>query len=222
MAIFHFRYSKRAKAQDKLVLTQGIRFVQPPKTAPENLQSPIEKPAQLPTGKTSAHLFHCPPDTAGTAKLKQRQHLKTTETVKSTPSVDTSESAPFISQPRVLAPTPKSGQVIPSQSQLLTFIIGEEVFQIPQGSDIHPPSSVPYTTQRYRKRKSDQEKAGVFKRKYEKKTNIKRCKQCGEIRQPPAHEQYFGNWYCSNTATCTYAEWKEQQKEKGYGKKKLS
>ena len=49
---------------------------------------------------------------------------------------------------------------------------------------------------------------------------MKRCKQCGEERQPPVHEQYFGNWYCSNTAGCTYQEWKEQQMEKGYGRKK--
>ncbi|KAF3851508.1 hypothetical protein F7725_013280 [Dissostichus mawsoni] len=62
-------------------------------------------------------------------------------------------------------------------------------------------SNVPYTTQQYRKRKEEREQSGSGKRKYVKKTDAIICKNCNKDRKPPAHLQYFGNWYCKESET---------------------
>ena len=104
------RYSKRGKLQDKLVLNQGIRFVQPSPTATVKLPSAVEKPVQLPTGKTDAHQFHSPPDTAGTVKLKQRKTISAT--VEPSTSLIIPPSTPVVLPRVVLAPAP---EVVPAQ-----------------------------------------------------------------------------------------------------------
>ncbi|KAH3712187.1 hypothetical protein DPMN_041979 [Dreissena polymorpha] len=79
-------------------------------------------------------------------------------------------------------------------------------------------SNIPYTTQRYRKRKLEMEKEGITKRKYDRK-KVPVCKQCGQDRIPPDHVQYFMNWFCRSTATQSFEDWKTEIMKKGYGKK---
>ena len=106
------------------MLNQGIRFEKQCPTATVQLPSAVEKPTQLATGNTDAHQFHCPPDTAGTVKLKPR---------KSTPAVSTHvvcASTPAMSHSiTVCAPTPVTTQSItvlapaPATNQNFTVIL---------------------------------------------------------------------------------------------------
>ncbi|KAF3842461.1 hypothetical protein F7725_024412 [Dissostichus mawsoni] len=34
------------------------------------------------------------------------------------------------------------------------------------------------------------------------------CKKCNKDRKPPAHLQYFGNWYCKESETQSHEEWR--------------
>lgn len=69
------------------MLTQGVRFVQPPKTTSEGIPPPLEKPPQLTTGSAEPHAFTCPTNTAGTARMKGQKRKpaqRTTVTSQST------------------------------------------------------------------------------------------------------------------------------------------
>ncbi|KAH3848161.1 hypothetical protein DPMN_090518 [Dreissena polymorpha] len=79
---------------------------------------------------------------------------------------------------------------------------------------------VPYTTQQYRKRKIKQQQLGVHTRKYTKKSDKIMCKKCVQERTSAIHRQYFGNWYCSTTATTSFEAWKELLMDRGYGRRK--
>ncbi|AWO96044.1 Hypothetical protein SMAX5B_006830 [Scophthalmus maximus] len=98
-------------------------------------------------------------------------------------------------------------------------------FNLPLPSAI-PPSTVtqtqavPYITQQYRQRRQESERTGTFKRKYERKTDVILCKKCLRERKPPSHLQYFGNWYCEESETQTYVEWRTGLEKLGFGKKK--
>ena len=46
---------------DKLVVTQGERFVEPPKTTILGIPATIDKPTRLPTGKTEPHFLQVQP-----------------------------------------------------------------------------------------------------------------------------------------------------------------
>lgn len=66
----------------------------------------------------------------------------------------------------------------------------------------------------------ERESAGIYSRKYVKKTDVVLCKHCLKDRRLPGHQQYFGNWYCEETATVPLSEWRQQLVAKGYGKRK--
>ena len=53
----------------KLVVIQGVRFV--------HLPAAVDKPAQLPTGRTELHSFPLPTNTAGLAGFKGQKKKKT-------------------------------------------------------------------------------------------------------------------------------------------------
>jgi hypothetical protein len=78
---------------------------------------------------------------------------------------------------------------------------------------------VPYTTQRYRKRKAEEELVGRHRRKYIKVKPYKNCARCGGIIEKPSHRNYFGNSFCAINDG-NYEEWKEQFRDKNYGRKK--
>lgn len=83
-----------------------------------------------------------------------------------------------------------------------------------------PKPSVPYTTEYYRKKKQEREQMGLKSRKYVRKTEVILCKKCNKERKPPSHLQYFGNWYCEETATEPFTEWRAALQTRGYGKKR--
>lgn len=87
-----------------------------------------------------------------------------------------------------------------------------------------PPASstpVPASTLSYRKRKELEEKTGVVPtKKYKPRVGASQCSKCQADRtSATGHRQYFGNWFCPNTATETYEEWRARLAEKNYRKK---
>ncbi|KAI9545072.1 hypothetical protein NQZ68_039591 [Dissostichus eleginoides] len=50
-------------------------------------------------------------------------------------------------------------------------------------------------------------------------SNLDQAK-CNKDRKPPAHLQYFGNWYCQESETQSYEEWRAVLEQRGYGGKK--
>ena len=74
------------------------------------------------------------------------------------------------------------------------------------------------TTQSYRKRKV----SAVPLKKYRPRTGASQCSKCQKDRtSATGHHQYFGNWFCPQTATETYEAWRARpQTEKQYKKKK--
>ena len=249
--VLFYRHTRRGKMLDKLVVSQGIRFDRPPQTATESLPPAVDRPTQLPSGKTEQpHTFPCPTNTAGTAKIKERRRTGPPSASPSNPESEIhviatnvpSQSARMEKQPNPthtpgIPPSPQSTPVeippipilpvSPAPSvplQTFTVTIDGQSYQLTQSSQPAVSSlcpadcTVPYTTQRYRKRKLDQEKAGIFKRKYTRKKEPS-CKFCGQARTEPTHRQYFMNWWCAATATCTFDDWKAEMLKKGYGKK---
>ena len=297
---------------DKLVVTQGVRFVQPPRTTSQGIPAAVDKPAQLPTGRTEPHSYPLPTNTAGSARFKgqkrkdsRRSQVVTTQSTQVQPTVSphapalTPQSTPpivvplsthSITAPRSLstqplivpqltypliasqstysmtasqpcpffAPqysaivmNPQSSCYIPAQQSthagpaqqsampvrttplaplpLLTVNTDGQSNQLTQASQTHQmsmpsstvPSAVPYTTQWYRKRKLENEKQGIVKRKYDRQ-KTPTCKHCGQDRIPPSHVQYFMNWFCGATFTMTFEEWKDILIKKGYGRKPKS
>ena len=92
------------------MVTQGVRFVQPSKTTSLGIPAAVDKPAQLPSGRTEPHIFPCPTNTAGLARLKgqkrkssNRSQVVITESTPAQPTV--SSNAPESAYPLT---TPKS------------------------------------------------------------------------------------------------------------------
>ena len=79
-----------------------------------------------------------------------------------------------------------------------------------------PAVPIPASTQSYRKRKVSALK------KYRPRTGASQCSKCQKDRtSATGHHQYFGNWFCPQTATETYEAWRARpQTEKQYKKKK--
>lgn len=68
----------------------------------------------------------------------------------------------------------------------------------------------PYSTKHYRKRKLEQEHAGMFKRAYTRTATVKLCRRCGQDKASGGHRQYYGNIYCPTSCDKSYEEWLEQ------------
>ncbi|XP_057686294.1 uncharacterized protein LOC130912315 isoform X2 [Corythoichthys intestinalis] len=79
--------------------------------------------------------------------------------------------------------------------------------------------SLPTATFYYRKRKREREIAGIFSRKYVRKSEVIHCKACKKDRKSDGHHHHYGNWYCQETASQTLDEWREAMAAKGYGRK---
>jgi len=276
-----FRHTKYGLKLDELVLKQGVRFETPPQTISRGIPAAVDKPAELPTGRTEPHVFPCPTNTAGSAKMKgqRKKSSKSSQVVTSaqpTATVNAPESSSLVaaqstSRPSVCHSTctitasqssssvaaPLSSATVsscqntfnlPAQQstpagpvqqpavpfmatptaplQMMSVNIDGQLYQLTQTSQAREmsvpstavPSNVPYTTQRYRKRKHEKEQEGIFKRKYDRK-KTPTCKKCGQDRIPPTHIQYFMNWFCGVTATTSLEDWKQELSKKGYGRK---
>ncbi|KAK1887486.1 Platelet glycoprotein Ib alpha chain [Dissostichus eleginoides] len=121
----------------------------------------------------------------------------------------------FVLPPNTAVPEPS--QVVPGSSQMMLLNM-----PLPSATQAltSSQSNVPYTTQQYRKRKEEREQSGTGKRKYVKKTDAILCKKYNKDRKPPAHLQYFGNWYCQESETQSYEDWRAVLEQRGYGEKK--
>jgi len=217
--LFFLRYNRRGKSQERKVLSQGIRFPELQITAQQSIAPPLSKPSSLPTGSVKdPYQFPSPPNTAGTAKIKRRRVSK------------------LPVEPRRVSPTQTTGTLIPPLPTLyvgphnIPLFMGAPLPQQSSQTALQYPSqlstsfgqgtSVPYTTQRYRRRKMEQEQEGIVQRKYVRKTDVVVCNKCKKDRKPPSHRQYFGNWFCQDSSPVTFDEWKHEMVARGYGKKK--
>lgn len=221
------RFSKRDKSQDRGVVKQGIPAPDAPMAAPEKLPAALQKgPTLFPVSLAEPHIFILPRNTAGEAKLKGRSQP---------PAI--SQAPPSHQRLPVIAPAiPVSLPVIlphvqfptvvntsstgPGTSQVMFFNIPLPSAMPPSAQTQTSSQAVPYSTQQYRKRKQMREDTGTVTRKYVRKTDVILCRKCNKERKAPSHLQYFGNWYCEETETQSYAEWRAVLEERGYRKKK--
>ena len=183
---------------------------QPSQTTSEGVPAAVEKPAQLPSGTG---------DPLSTRIITTPQFNPTLSTSSSYDHIP-----PCLSTPAVPAhmSTISIWNMPIAPSQLLTVNIADKSYMLTRRSHTYETqgqnSSVPDTTQRYRKRKHEMEGEGVVKRKYNRK-KVTCCRQCGQERIPPSHVQYFMNWFCAASSSISFEEWREEIKKRVYGKK---
>ncbi|KAK9957917.1 hypothetical protein ABG768_028069 [Culter alburnus] len=227
-------FSRRCKSQEQEILKQGIQAPDAPMAGPEELPAAIQKGPTLYSGSLAEpHLFILPPNTAGEAKLKGRSQPQAIS--KAPPSHQGLPviarpiapalpfSLPFI-LPSVQLPTvidaSAPSSTVPGTSQVMFFNLPLPSAMPPSAQTQTSSQAVPYSTQQYRKRKQERELTGTVTRKYVRKTDVILCKKCKKERRPPSHLQYFGNWYCKESETQSYGEWRAVLEERGYRKKK--
>jgi len=209
------RYSRRTRSNERGILTQGLHAPDAPMTAPDRLPPALQKEQSLQRGSNDKpHVFNLPPNTAGTAKIRSGPPIP--QMILPPPLAPTSLAVP--GQPSrplpVILPTPVSFQPI----MLLVAPPGQTMPAAAAAAAAHP--SVPYTTEYYRKKKMEKEQMGMKSRKYVRKTEVIICKKCSKERKPPSHIQYFGNWFCEETATESFTDWRAALQTRGYGKKR--
>ena len=173
--------------RDRVILEQGLSL-QVPKIAAEPLPCALQKPAVLSSGAVSAeHQFQLQPNTTGQAQNVRRRIL---------PEL----------RPTVLVP------ILPKPVCLPTIAAGITMTQtaVPSTTLTH----ISYSTQKYNKRKLENEAKGIFKRKYTKTATIRKCGQCGKDEKTGGHVKYFSNLYCPEKCSDTLEDWKAPLKEK--------
>ncbi|XP_067281933.1 uncharacterized protein [Pseudorasbora parva] len=127
----------------------------------------------------------------------------------------------------------KASPVQPTAGSSLTLFSGPSlskqmlVIFTPSAQKIDEPPTglchavaVPSSKQCYQKRKLVQEKDGISARKNVQRSLYIKCRKCNKERIKSTHLQYFGNWYCQETDTKPFAEWKAELMKRGYGRKK--
>ncbi|XP_026110190.1 uncharacterized protein LOC113083135 [Carassius auratus] len=223
-------FSRRGKSQEQEILKQGIQAPDAPMAGPETLPAALQKgPTLYPGNLAKPHLFILPPNTAGKAKLKGRSQPQAISQAPTShqglpviaPALPV--SLPFI-LPSVQLPTVigtcAPSTTVPGTSQVMFFNLPLPSVMPPSAQTPTSGQDVPYSTQQYRKRKLERERTGTVTRKYVKKTDVILCRKCNKERKPPSHLQYFGNWFCKESETQSYDEWRAVLQERGYRKKK--
>ncbi|KAG9328549.1 hypothetical protein JZ751_013038 [Albula glossodonta] len=160
-------YSKRTRSQETDVLQQAICTPEAPESGPVEQRSTMQKDTILSVPTDNPHVFVLPKNTAGKAKLKL--HVPTSVpaqqrlpgALQSLPVLSTPLSAgpvPLPAVPVFLLPGPRpegpSSQpaprlILPARPSPATAGSAQEV-AVPHSQG----TGVPYTTERYRKRKS--------------------------------------------------------------------
>ncbi|XP_056120612.1 uncharacterized protein LOC130097697 [Rhinichthys klamathensis goyatoka] len=214
-------YSRRCKSQEQEILKQGIQAPEAPMAGPENLPAAMQKgPTLCSSNLSEPHLFILPPNTAGEAKLKGRSQP---QAIFQAPPSHQGLPVPIAPAPPVSLPfilPPVQLPTVPGTSQVMFFNLPLPSAMPPSAQTQTSSQPVPYSTQQYRKRKQKRESAGTVTRKYVRKTDVILCRKCNKERKPPTHLQYFGNWYCEESETKSYDEWRAVLMERGYRKKK--
>lgn len=217
------RYSRRAKSQERDILTQGIPAQDAPMTAPDRLPSALQKKVWLQSGcDDDPHIFSLPPNTAGMAKTRSGPHIPQNVLQQAPAPARPQPGLPYPPTPPQPGPLSRALPVIlpataASQPMMLFVALPAQSMET---SPAAPQPSVPYTTQYYRRKKQEREQKESLKRKYVRKTEVILCKKCNNERKPPSHLQYFGNWHCEETATEPFAERRAALQTRGYGKKR--
>lgn len=93
-----------------------------------------------------------------------------------------------------------------------------------QKIDVPPPASchsvpVPFTTQYYWKRKLVKEKDGSYTRKFVRR--YIQSRKCNKQKITSTHRRYYGCWYCQETDTKPFAEWKAELLKQSSGREKF-
>jgi len=180
------------------MLEQGLDLSRLPAEAAQPLPAPLKKPDDLPTGAAQPHVFVVMANPTG-------QRTKVRRRVFTTPQPPA--PVPILPAPLSQTTTP-SQTTAPSQTTTLT------------ATTISP--QVPYSTTSYRKRKLQDETAGIFKRTYKKTAEFVKCKECRGDRGSDSHKQYYGNYHCAVTHPdpTHYENWRAEMQNKYRNKKK--
>ncbi|KAK7157016.1 hypothetical protein R3I94_006926 [Phoxinus phoxinus] len=212
-------FSRRCKSQEQVILKQGIQAPEAPMAGPENLPAAMQKGQTLYSANLAEpHLFVLPPNTAGEAKLKGRSQPQAIFQAPPSSRLPVIAPAPPVSLPFIVPPV--QPPTVPGTSQVMFFNLPLPSPMPPSAQTQTSSQAVPYSTQQYRKRKQEREHTGTVTRKYVRKTDVILCRKCNKERKPPSHLQYFGNWYCEESETQSYDEWRAVLMERGYRKKK--
>lgn len=197
-----FRYNKKEKSKELVVIQKGIRLPQPEMASQQPLLPAGIRPASLPRVKFPQPFAHSlPENTAGKTNVRGNP------------------TAPR--PPTQLPGQPAHLPVQVAQVSVPQYPVLFVPAAVPEGaSSISEAQEVPRSTYYHLKRKQEQELAGSKTRKYVRSSKPIVCGKCGKPRDPDVHKQYFGNWYCQETESVSYEQWKERHKNKGYGKKK--
>lgn len=203
-------YSRHVITNERGILTRGLHAPDAQMTAPDRLPPALQKEQNQQRGSNDRpRVFNLPSNTVGTAKIRSGPPIP--QMILPPPLAPTSLAEP--GQPSrplpVILPTPVSFPPI-------MLIVAPSGQTMPAAAQ----PSVPYTTEYYRKKKQEREQMGMKSRKYVQKTEVIICKKCSKERKPPSHLQYFGNWYCEETATESFTDWRPALQTRGYGKKR--
>ncbi|KAI9543825.1 hypothetical protein NQZ68_008873 [Dissostichus eleginoides] len=182
-------FSRRCRSQEQQILKQGIPAPDAPMAGPEQLLVAMQKGTSLAVWLSLTPLF-C----HQTLLVPPPPPYYALTFLAPTPPFSTPYMVPSVQ----LLQVPGPSQVVPRSSRMM-------LLNMPLASATQAltssQSNVPYTTQQYRKKKEEREQSGSGKIKYVKKTDAIICKNCNKDRKPPAHLQYFGNWYCKESET---------------------
>ncbi|XP_041452459.1 uncharacterized protein LOC121405595 [Lytechinus variegatus] len=80
---------------------------------------------------------------------------------------------------------------------------------------------IPKSTLYYRKRRAQEKAEGKGIKTYKPRTRLPICSQCERERDRKSHTQFYGRWYCAQTDTRSYKEWRAMMAELRAKKKKL-
>ena len=153
------------------------------------------------------------PNTAGQSQKVRRRilpELAPASPVPILPKLSPSLPVPILPKPPVaLAMTPVVATAVGTTVVPLTSCEIEHTLK----------RKLPYSTDRYKKQKIEKEAMGIFKRKYNKTAEYRRCGQCGKDVKSYGHVDYYKNIYCPEKSTQSVEEWKAPLKVK-YARKK--
>ncbi len=226
------RFSRRCKSQEQEILKQGIQAPDAPMAGPEKLPAAMQKGPTLYSGNLAEpHLLSCHQTLLGRQNSRGGRNLRPFPRLhhlikdflslhqhyphQHYPSLSLSfyHVCSFLQLPTV-------SSTVPGTSQVMFFNLPLPSAMPPSAQTQTSSQDVPYSTQQYRKRKQEREQTGTVTRKYVRKTDVILCRKCNKERKPPSHLQYFGNWYCKESETQSYGEWRAVLEERGYRKKK--
>ena len=173
----------------------GISMPKPPMTSSEPLPPSVRKPLILNVpGIPQPFEYQDPANTAGQGTFRSRSQTAPTPTQQ--PAASTHPAAP---------PLCFFVPVTPSQLQ--------DRQQMQPASQAHPRNvegrPVPRSTAHYHRRAArEEEETGIPRKKYAARTKVSTCSKCKLPREMASHTQYYGSWYCANTAKETKEEWR--------------